>query len=287
VIVLLYIATLILFGSTWVIVKIALQSTPPFTFAVVRFVLAFVVLGLAFRIWRFRLPPIPHIRRKVFIAGLLMYGLNFFFIYIGQQWITAGMAAVLYATMPFFTALFAHFLLPNERLSRQVVVGIAIGFAGTIALFSNDLSLSGPVLGMLSLVLGSISCSWATVLIKRDFAEIPATQLSIVQIPIGLIVLLPPMMLEMPLRYDLSLSSVSALLYLAILGTGVAFIGWYYLLKRVSVVALSLMTFLEPLVAISLAYLLLHEQLDSHFLFGGALILAGVLIATIVRKPAI
>lgn len=279
-IILLYIVTLILFGSTWVVVKIGLQSFPPFTFAVVRFVLAFVVLGLVFRIWRFRLPPILHIRRKVFFAGFLMYGLNFLFIYIGQMWVAASLAAIIFATMPFFTGIFSHFLLKNERLTRRVIAGMTVGFIGTFALFSDDLSLSGPVLGMLSLLLSSLFCSWATVLIKRDLSDIPAVELSIVQIPAGLLVLIPPMLFEFPVKFDISLSSVGSLLYLAILGTGFAFIGWYYLLKRVSAVALSLMTFLEPLVATGLGYLLLGEKLERNFLLGGSLILIGVLIAT-------
>lgn len=284
--ILLYFITLILFGSTWVVVKIGLESVPPFTFAVVRFVLAFAVLGLVFRIWQFRTPAIPNIRRKIFVAGFLMYGLNFLFIYIGQQYIQASLAAVIFATMPFFTGLFSHFLLPNERLRKNVVIGMIVGFFGTLALFSNNLSIDGPVLGMLSLLLSSIFCSWATVLIKRDLTEISPVQLSILQIPAGLIVLAPAMLFELPLKFEFNASSVGALLYLALFGTGAAFIGWYVLLKRVSAVALSLMTFLEPLVAMGLAYLLLQEKLESHFLFGGALILVGVLIATFERKPA-
>ena len=283
--ILIYIVTLILFGSTWVGVKIGLQSVPTFTFAVIRFVLAFVILGTAFRIWQFRLPQIPHIRRKIFVAGFLMYGLNFLFIYIGQQYIQASLAAVIFATMPFFTGIISHLLLPNERLQRHVVIGMIVGFIGTLALFSKNLSLDGPVLGMLSLLLSSIFCSWATVLIKRDLNDIPPVQLSILQIPMGLIVLVPPMLFELPLKFEFSTTSLVSLFYLAILGTGVAFMGWYYLLKRVSAVALSLMTFLEPLVAMGLGFLLLHEKLESHFLIGGALILIGVLIATFERKP--
>ena len=283
--ILIYIVTLILFGSTWVVVKIGLQSVPPFTFAVVRFVLAFVILGTVFSIWKFRLPQIPHIRRKIFVAGFLMYGLNFLFIYIGQQYIQASLAAVIFATMPFFTGIISHLLLPNERLQRHVVIGMIVGFVGTLALFSKNLSLDGPVLGMLSLLLSSIFCSWATVLIKRDLNDIPPVQLSILQIPMGLIVLVPPMLFELPLKFEFSTTSLVSLFYLAILGTGVAFMGWYYLLKRVSAVALSLMTFLEPLVAMGLGYLLLQEKLESHFLIGGALILIGVLIATFERKP--
>ncbi len=275
-----YIIALLLFGSTWVVVKIGLESLPPFTFGVIRFTIALAVLALVFRTWRYRLPSRRGIRSSVFWAGLLMYGLNFLFIYLGQQWITASLAAVLFATMPFFTALFAHYLLPNEKLNWRILTGMVAGFLGTAVLFSEDLSLGGPVYGMISLLLASLFCSWATVLVKRDLEEVDAVQLSILMIPPGLIVLLPAMLaLELPISFTLTPSGIFALLYLALLGTGVAFILWYYLLKRISAVALSLMTFLEPLVAITLGYLILNEALSLRFLAGGILILSGVLLA--------
>ncbi|MCC6964125.1 MAG: EamA family transporter [candidate division Zixibacteria bacterium] len=277
-----YVLALLLFGSTWVAVKFGLQSTEPFTAAVLRFVIAFAVLGAVFRTWRYRLPSLPKLRRSLLISGFLMYGLNFFFIYLGQQWISASLAAILFATMPFFTALFAHYLLPDEKLTWRVIVGMVVGFGGTIALFSQDLALGGPVYGMASMLLASAFCSWASVLIKRDLGAVDPIQLSILMILPGLALLVPSMLLlEWPLKLEIERAGWLSLLYLALMGTGVAFILWYYLLKRISVVALSLMTFLEPLVAITLGYLLLNERLTSHFLIGGILILAGVLLATL------
>jgi drug/metabolite transporter (DMT)-like permease len=77
---------------------------------------------------------------------------------------------------------------------------------------------------------------------------------------------------------------LGSVLYLAVFGTGLAFILWYYLLQRVSAVALSLMTFIEPLVASVLGYLILAENLTGRTLAGGGLILIGVLIVTTKKR---
>ncbi len=282
-----YIVTLVMFGSTWIAIKIGLGSLPPFTSAVLRFIIAFVVLGAAFRIWRFRLPARPSARKDIFLAGLFMYGLNFVFIYFGQQLIPSALGAVVYSTMPFFTGLFAHFMTTDERLTPRIIAGQMIGFLGIIILFAADLDFHGSFWGILSLLLGSASCSWATVKIKRDLDDIRPEQLAIIQIPIGLLLLVPIMLAtESPFSIHLDLTGVGSITYLAIFGTGVAFMGWYYLLKRVGAVALSLMTFLEPLVAMLLGFLILGEILSVTVLAGGALILTGVLIATLRPKRA-
>lgn len=281
-----YIVTLLMFGSTWIAIKIGISNMPPFTSLVLRFVLAFILLGLVFRIWKFRLPARPYAGRDILITGLVMYGFNFALIYFGQQSIPSALAAVIFATMPFFTSLFAHFMNTEERLTHRVIIGQVLGFIGIIILFSADLDFRGSFWGMLSLTGAAASCAWATVKIKRDLDDINPIQLALVQIPPGLILLVPIMVLtEDFLHAQLNLAGVGSIVYLAIFGTGVAFMGWYYLLKRVGAVPLSLMTFLEPLVAIALGFVILGEVLSLTFLIGGALILAGVLIATL-RKRA-
>lgn len=282
---LIYFLTLLMFGSTWVAVKIGLETLPPLTGAVIRFVIAFVLLSLVFRAWKFRLPSRRTLKRDLVLAGVVMYGVNFALIYIGQAAITASLAAVLFATMPFFTGLFAHIMLPAERLTPRLVVGQLVGFSGVIVLFSEDLTLSGPFWGMLALVLSSASCAWATVKIKRDLADVNPVHLSIVLILPGLALLTPlAVMFEVPWQVTFDAAAVGSIFYLAIGGTGAAFIGWYYLLKRLSATALSLMTFLEPLVAIALGYLLLGELLTPLFAIGGALILTGVLVASLPQR---
>ena len=282
---LIYILGVLIFGSTWVAMKIGLQAMPPFAAAVARSILTFVVFFVAFRLWRFRFPPIENIRRDFFLAGLMLYGVSFALLYWGQERIDSSMSAILYATMPLFTGIFANFMIPAERLTLRVILGLVIGFAGTILLFAGKLSLSGTISGMLAMVLSSCSCAWATVKTKRDLHLIDPSALAILMLPAGLIVLLPCLAIfETPVRFWIDAKGAGSVIYLAIFGGGIAFIIWFYLLKRLSAVAASMMTLLEPLVASFLAYLILSESFDKYFFLGGTMILVGVLTVTVQKR---
>lgn len=287
-IVLVYILDILLWGSTWVAIKIGLESLDPFTSATVRFIVGFILLALAFRVWRFRFPDRPHIRRDVFVTGLVMYGVNFSLLYWAQQYLNASTAAVLFSSMPFFVALCAHVMLPNEKLALRTVLGMILGLAGTVVLFSRDIDFSGPALAMLAVLGASFWASWATVKIKRDLGMVGSSVLATLQLPPGILLMALGMFaFELPLEFDFSTRAIGSVLYLAIAGTGGAFIGWYWILKRIPATAASLMTFIEPVVATILAVLILHETLSSRFLAGAALILIGVLLVVLKRKPRV
>ncbi len=282
---LIYILGVLIFGSTWVAMKIGLQAMPPFAAAVARSILTFVVFFVAFRLWRFRFPPIKNIRRDFLLTGLMLYGVSFALLYWGQERIDSSMSAILYATMPLFTGIFAHFMVPAERLTLRVIFGLLIGFVGAILLFAGKLSLSGTISGMLAMVLSSCSCAWATVKTKRDLHLIDPSALAILMLPAGLIVLLPCLAIfETPVRFWIDAKGAGSVIYLAIFGGGIAFIIWFYLLKRLSAVAASMMTLLEPLVASFLAYLILSESFDKYFFLGGTMILVGVLTVTVQKR---
>jgi drug/metabolite transporter (DMT)-like permease len=275
-----------LWGSTWVAIKLGLETLGPFTSAAARFILGFALLALVFRIWRFRFPDIKNIRRDVFLTGLVMYGLTFSLLYWAQQHLNASTAAVLFSSMPFFVAVCAHFMLAAERLNLRVIIGMVIGLAGTIVLFSRDLDFSGPAPAMLAVLTASFAASWASVKIKRDLGMIRSTVLATLQLPPGLFVMvLGVLLFEMPPEFPVNAKSVGSVVYLAVAGTGGAFIGWYWILKRIPATAASLMTFLEPVVATILSIIVLSESLSSRFLGGAVLILAGVLLVVTRRGP--
>ncbi len=282
---LIYIIGILIFGSTWVAMKIGLQAMPPFTSAVARSLLAFVVFFAAFRLWKFRFPSVKNIHRDFFLAGLALYGVSFALLYWGQARIDSSMSAILYATMPLFTGVFAHFMIPSERLTPRVIFGLVIGFVGTTLLFAGRLNLTGTVSGMLAMVLSSCCCAWATVKTKRDLHAIDPAALAILMLPAGLLVLIPCLAIfETPLQLTLDAKGVGSIIYLAIIGGGIGFIIWFYLLKRLSAVAASMMTLLEPLVASLLGFLILSESFDTYFFIGGSLTLIGVLTVTLQKR---
>ena len=285
-IVLVYILDLLIWGSAWVAIKIGLETMGPFTSATLRLFIAFILMAMAFRLWRFRFPVKRHVRRDLFLCGIVMNGVYFALVYWGQQHINASTAAILFCSMPFFVALCAHFMLPDEKLTLRTVMGMLIGFGGTVIFFSNSLTFSGSTLGMLAILASSFSASWATVKVKRDLGMIRSTTLATLQLPPGLLLLVPATLaFEYPLDLNLDANAAGSILYLAIIVTGGAFVAWYWLLKRIPAVAASLMTFIEPVVATILSVLILSESLSSQVFIGGCLILIGVLIVILKRKP--
>lgn len=111
----LFIGLVLVWGSTWLAVKIGLDTAPPFWFATIRFIIAFVVLGAIILL---RKPDYSLVKRnfgKILTAGFLAYGFCYATIYWGQRFISSGTAAVLFASIPFFVALFSVRMLPDEK----------------------------------------------------------------------------------------------------------------------------------------------------------------------------
>jgi drug/metabolite transporter (DMT)-like permease len=205
------------------------------------------------------------------------YGLVFW----GEQYISSGLSAVLFATLPFFVALLAHFFL-DEKLTQVKVAGIAASFAGLIVIFWRDLSAEGfttstPFLGALAVVLSSVSAATANVVAKKYADKIDPSFNVLIQSAICSILLSSfGLMLESNVHLDFTLVAVGAILYLGVVGSALAFVGLYWLLTRTTATNTSLLAFFTPILALLLGWLVLGEVPDQSISIGTVLILAGV-----------
>jgi drug/metabolite transporter (DMT)-like permease len=164
----------LVWGSTWLAVKIGLDTAPPFWFATIRFIIAFVVLGAIILL---RKPDYSLVKRnfgKILTAGFLAYGFCYATIYWGQRFISSGTAAVLFASIPFFVALFSVRMLPDEKVTPLKVIGIVIGFSGLVVIFFGDISLRGSnaLLGATMIVISLAAAGFTAVFIKRHLPEV-------------------------------------------------------------------------------------------------------------------
>ena len=118
-----------IWGSTWLVIKIGLQYLPPLSFAGIRMALACLLLApFAFR--RGARRPTAHETVYVALAGFLQIGVAYALIFVAQQWIESGLAALLFATFPLWVGLLAHFFLPNEPLTARTIAAAGLGLAG-------------------------------------------------------------------------------------------------------------------------------------------------------------
>lgn len=270
----------VVWGSTWLVIKIGLNDLPPFTFAGLRFTLAAAVL-LGVLVARGIL--LPRNRQEwTLLAGTaffvisFQYGLQFW----AQQYVASGLASVLTAMIPVFTLVIAHWTLPDEPMTGRKVAGVLLGLAGVAIIFSDQLQSEGilALWGSVALIVGGFGSAWAQVVVKKSAGRIDPMVIAGWQMAIGTIpLLLVGVWVEgNPLAIVWTPSAVLALLYLALVGSALALFAMYWLFRRMEVTKVLAVVFVNPLVAVVLGWMVLGEALSWRAFAGGAGILTGL-----------
>jgi drug/metabolite transporter (DMT)-like permease len=285
-----YLALCAVWGSTWLVIKIGLRDLPPLLFAGVRMGVACVLLApLAF----FTRGPRLTAREKgiVAVAGWLQIGLAYALVFLAEQRIDSGLAALLFATFPIWAGLFAHFLLPGEPLTRRNLGAAALGLSGVALIEWPALRSAASASGRALLVggacmLGSaVSAALGNVLFKKYLGRVtPARNVWGETLVGSLFLLASSFLFERNAPAAWTGSAVLSLLYLTLFGTVAAFLGLFWLIPRVPVAVIGTIPLVDTWVAVLLGALLLKEHLSGRILLGGALILLGVFLV-VSQKP--
>ena len=269
-----------IWGSTWLFIKLGLADLPPITFAGIRFVIACTILFSLIRIRRISLPRARNDWVLLAISGILAFGFNYGLVFWGEQYITSGLAALLQATLPAFGLVFAHFHLPAERLSWTKIFGVVLGVFGVGVVFSNQLTVSGTraLAGCVALILSAMFAAYSNVLVKAYGKHLNPAVLSAGQMLFGLLLLLAVgIPLEgNPFRIHWTQIAVIAMLYLAIVGSVIAFLLYYWLVQNMDVTKSMMIALVTPVVAVILGMIVLDEEFGWRTLVGGAMIILGI-----------
>jgi drug/metabolite transporter (DMT)-like permease len=277
-----------IWGSTWLFIKIGLNDLPPLSFAAIRFVIAAAILWV---IVLFRRLTVPRSGKELLLlagTGVLGFTVNYGLIFWGEQYISSGLAALLQSTIPAFGLLFAHLHLPAERMTPAKVLGVVLGVVGVAVIFSNQLSLAGPqaFAGSVAIVISAAGAAYSNVLIKGYGGKIDPTVIAATQMSFGLIpILLIGLIWEgNPLNFRWTGMALVSLLYLAIVGSVIAFILYYWLVQHMDVTKSMLIALVTPVTAVVLGMIVLNEQLNWRTVAGGVLVLSGITLVVIRRQ---
>jgi drug/metabolite transporter (DMT)-like permease len=182
--------------------------------------------------------------------------------------------------MPAFGLLLAHLYLPMERMTPLRIIGVIMGIVGVGVIFSNQLSVSGPraLVGSAALVLSALSGAYSNVLVKAKAKHLDPSVTAAGQMLFGLVPLLAlGFLLEGNLlQFHWTQRALISVLYLAIVGTVIAFVLYYWLVQNMDVTKTLLISLITPVVAVILGMLVLNEQLTWRTLVGGAMIISGI-----------
>lgn len=277
----------LIWGTTWAAIRIGLEGIPPFTGVAARFAIAAIILLVYARIVGLRLGRSRRERALWIVNALLSFCVAYGAVYWAEQWVPSGLGSVLFATYTLMVAVISHFAIPGERLTAASVVGIVLGFVGLGVIFAGDFeALGGRQVLVASFVflLSPLAASFATVAVKRFGSGIHPVSLT--SVPMGITAgVMGALALTVERDRDVTIDvvSVSALLYLAILGTAVTFTLYYWLLARMTATRVALVAYITPVVAVYVGYALLDEPVTPRTLLGSALVLVGV--ALTVQAP--
>jgi drug/metabolite transporter (DMT)-like permease len=220
------------------------------------------------------------------ILGPTSLAIPIFFISWGEQTIDSAVASILNATVPLFTILLAHFMLHDDKMTVQKVLGLLIGFAGTVILLSKDLTLGAQssVIGQAAVILASIFYAGSAVFARKLTQHVEGTVRGAMPLITSTLFMwaLGPIAEQPFLFPKLSLTWIS-ILWLGVLGSGVAVLMLWYLIHEIGPTRASMVTYLFPVGGVILGVLFLNEQLSWQLLLGTILIVAS--LAVVNWKP--
>lgn len=279
-----FLSICILWGTTWVAIKFSLLSLTPFISAGYRFILAALIIYLLMWVKKLNLQTDSVSVKLYLLMAFFSFVIPFGLVYWGQQFVPSGLASVLFSVYPFFVAIFTGFFIPDEEIGIIKIIGMIIGFGGIITIFSKniDLDFGSYFEGMLAVLLSGIMQAAIAVTLKKYGHHLNPLSMNFIPMVIaGIIMLLGGYLIEdiSKLKYDLN--AVLSVSYLGFFGSVVTFTAYYWLLKRVNIILLSLIAFITPIIALLVGWILFDEKLLVHQIYGSLLVLLGVFTANV------
>lgn len=272
-----FVACCLIWGSTFLAIRIGNQSLPPEWAATLRLLLAAPLLALVVVMRRDRWPRGEALKAAI-LFGVFNFGANLGLLYWGERVVPSGIAAVLYATVPLSTAFIAA-ALGVERLHARKLVAAIVAIAGVATIFAGEMRLDVPFEGLIAVFLAATAASLSSVFLKR--APQPSVfSTNAIGAAAGAIVCF---VASLVLGEDRALPTTAAawwpVIYLTLAGSLGAYVIWTWLVGHWSVTSASYVGVVVPVIAVILGAIVLQETRSPETYLGAAVVMAAVVVA--------
>ena len=270
-------------GTTFLAIRIALESIPPALIGGIRYTIAGGVMAIVFKARGMSLPERGHWPGLV-LLGFLMIAIGNGFVIWAEQWVASGIAAVVLASSPFWMSAVDALARDGEPLRRGTVIGLGVGFGGILVLVWPALLGSGEwgpnfAVGVVALQLACVGWSLGSAYGKRHARQDNALAASAMQMLFGGITMLVIGTLRGEwANLAFTPRTMAAELYLIVFGSICGYSAYVYALKYLPVSTVSLYAYINPVIAVILGTILLGEPFTARVLLAGTLVFAGVAI---------
>ena len=275
----------LIWGSSFLWIKIGVEEMDPATLVAYRISIGALAMLVYARVTGEHLPKSLRELAPLALLGMIATALPFLLITWGEQYIDSGSAAVLNSLTPIFSLILAGLILRTESVTLVRVIGLVTGFAGAGLLASREFALSGDPLALLgagAVAVAAISYAGGASVSRAMVHGTPrnvvaAGNLLFGAVYIWVFTLLSGSDLAPPQQLD----SIIALLWLGLLGSFFAFVLLYFLIAHLEATVATMVTYLFPVVGVTLGVIFLHELLDARLAIGTGLVVIGIVVVSL------
>lgn len=274
-----WIATCIIWGTTYLAIRIGVTDLPPMLFAGFRWIIAGPLFLVFLLIKGYKLPrgsEFVHIA----IVGIALIGVANGLVVVAEQWVPSGLTALLISTLPFWVVIIESILPEGIKLNIKIVGGLFLGFVGVAMIFGNSLSLILEVdylIGMGCVMVGMIS--WASGSIYTKYHKInvhPLVSASFQMIFAGIAQIIVGIFLGELSEFVFTANSLWAFTYLVFVGSMLGYGSYIYAIAHLPVSFVTTYAYINPVIALVLGWIVLSEELNILIIVAASIILFGV-----------
>ena len=267
-------------GSSYLWIKIGLGSLTPLELISGRLVIGAAFLAIVVAVARQELPRTPRMYGHLLVMSVINIVIPFILIAVGEQSIDSALASILNATVPLGVIVIAPFFLPDERITVARVAGLAVGFAGVILLVAPDLVNLGDsdLTGELMMLGSSLSYAVGNVYNRKNVRGLRPMIPALFQVSFAaLIIVSLAAIIDRPWEtFSPAPEAIVAVVWLGILGSGVAYLCYFFVLQHWGATRTSTIAYALPVVGIVLGAIVLNDPITLNRIAGTVLIIAGV-----------
>jgi drug/metabolite transporter (DMT)-like permease len=276
-----WIAVCIIWGTTYLAIRIGVEDIPPMLFAGIRWIIAGSIFIVILRISGKALPKKENLKH-IAIMGIAMLGFGNGLVVVGEQWISSGLAALLITTVPFWIVGMETVLPTGPKINSKIIFGLSVGILGVSLMFGsdwNDIFNSEYLIGVLSIFGAVVAWSFGSVYSKYKKVGVhPLMSASVQMLFAGTMQTILGLILGEHNFIVYTQEGLLSLAYLIVIGSIFGYGSYIYAIEHLPLSLVSTYAYINPLIAVFLGWLILGEKIDLLMIAGGVIIILGVFL---------
>ena len=274
----LYALMCVLWGFTWMYLKISLAEMPLYTGLSIRFSIAGIIFWIMYFIKGHKVNLTTDLKNVYLLFTFFNFSLCYYLTYWGAKYVYSNLGAIIWSLLPICVAMMAHFYLPDDRLNKKKTFGMLIGLIGTILLFyERDMLGEGQAtFGIIAILLSVVLAAWPNVYLKMQKSLINSYHLNAVGMTLsGILFLICALIFENNAFIPMDNKNLFAIFFLTVPGTVMTWGIYIWLFNHLPVTQISYTAFYPPIIATVVGWFFLGEALPALAIIGSVLIIAG------------